>query len=118
MDEKPGEDVRDGVADADATGMIAGEELITQAETLLPLLSERPLPPSEDLHAALPPDHCAHAAIDDLHAEIGSDAPDRDAIEAHVQRLRALPELEARIANWWEDPSTQRFVWNLSQIGL
>ena len=89
MEEKRGEDVRDGVADADATGMIAGEELITQAETLLP-----------------------------LHAEIESDAPDRDAIDAHVQRLRALPELEARIANWWEDPSTQRFVWNLSQIGL
>lgn len=34
-------DVRDGVESADATGMIAGEELITQAETLLPLL-DRP----------------------------------------------------------------------------
>jgi hypothetical protein len=31
-------DVRDAVTSADATGLIAGEELITQAETLLPLL--------------------------------------------------------------------------------
>jgi hypothetical protein len=28
---------RDGVDDADDTGLIAGEELITEAETLLPL---------------------------------------------------------------------------------
>jgi hypothetical protein len=31
-------DVREAVTSADATGLIAGEELITQAETLLPLL--------------------------------------------------------------------------------
>ena len=31
-------DVREAVTSADGTGLIAGEELITQAETLLPLL--------------------------------------------------------------------------------
>ncbi|HTA40628.1 MAG TPA: hypothetical protein VK760_16210 [Candidatus Acidoferrales bacterium] len=31
------DDVREAVTSADATGLIAGEELITQAETLLPL---------------------------------------------------------------------------------
>jgi hypothetical protein len=35
--------LRDGVEDADATDMIAGEQLITQAETLLPLLTGRQL---------------------------------------------------------------------------
>jgi hypothetical protein len=30
--------LRDGIEDADATNMVSGEELITQAETLLPLL--------------------------------------------------------------------------------
>jgi hypothetical protein len=30
--------LREGIEGADATNMIAGEELITQAETLLPLL--------------------------------------------------------------------------------
>ena len=112
------EEVREGVTDADATGMIADEERITEAETLLPLLAERPALPAENLHAALPPGHDAHAAIDRLHAEIQSAAPSRAAIEEQVHRLRALPELEAAVALWWESPGTQRFVWNLSQIGL
>ncbi|MBV8372320.1 MAG: hypothetical protein JOY69_03600 [Candidatus Eremiobacteraeota bacterium] len=109
-------DVREGVTGADATGLIAGEELITQAETLLPL--QRPSLPQDDLHAALPSEHEAHATIDRLQAEIEGSNPDRGAIEEHVTRLRALPELEAIVGNWWESPSTQRFVWNLSQIGL
>ena len=112
------ENVRRGVEDADATGMIAGEELITQAETVLPSMLPRPPVPSEDLHAALPPEHEAHAAIDELHAAVQAEKPDRAAIEAHVQQLRGLPEVEAIVSNWWESPSTQRFVWNLSQIGL
>jgi hypothetical protein len=107
---------RDGINDADATGMVAGEELITEAQTLLPLL--RPQLPSEDLHKALPPEHSEHATIDQLHGEIHSAQPNRDAIESHVGRLRALPEVEAIIANWWDDPRVQRFVANLNQIGL
>ena len=35
--------LREGIEDADATDMVAGEELITQAETLLPLLTGRQL---------------------------------------------------------------------------
>ncbi len=31
------EELREAVLSADATGMIAGEELITQAETMLPI---------------------------------------------------------------------------------
>ena len=112
MDEKRATDFRDGIVDADATGMVAGEELITEAETLLPLL------PHDDLHAALPSDHQAHSAIDELHAQIQAAAPDRGAIERHVGHLRSLPELEAIVATWWEDPKTQRFVGNLGQIGL
>ncbi len=104
--------IREGVEDADATGMIAGEELITQAETMLPLL------PHEEMHAALPDEHPAHATIDRLHAEVQKPQPDRAAIEAHVHQLRGLPELEATVANWWDSPSTQRVIWNLSQIGL
>jgi hypothetical protein len=114
MDEKS--DRRDAINDADETGMVAGEELITQAETLLPLLRS-PLP-REHLHSALPHGHAAHATIDELHAEVERDPPSRHAIEKHVRTLRALPELEAIVANWWDDPKTQRFVANLGQIGL
>ena len=46
------ESVREGVEGADDTGMVAGEELITEAETMLPL--ERPELPRDQLHAARP----------------------------------------------------------------
>jgi hypothetical protein len=107
---------REGVESADDTGLIAGEELITQAETLLPL--QRPSVPRDELHAALPGEHGAHATIDDLHAEVESSKPDPNAIERHVGALRGLPELEATVANWWDSPVTQRFIANLGQIGL
>ena len=111
-------DFREGITDADATGMVADEERIAQAEILRPLLTERPPLPHEDLHAALPQGHPAHATIDQLHAELEGAVPDRGSIETQVTALRSLPELEAAVANWWDHPNTQRFVWNLSQIGL
>ncbi len=117
LEERLGE-FRDGVSDADATGMVADEERIAQAEILQPLLVERPPLPHQDLHAALPHGHPAHATIDQLHAEIEGAAPSRGAIETHVSDLRSLPELEAIVANWWDHPNTQRFVWDLNQIGL
>ena len=102
-------DLRQAIDDADATGMVAGEELITTAETLLPL---------ERLREALPEDHAAHATIDALGAEVAKPAPNRQAIERHVGRLRSLRGLEAAIANWWDEPATQRFITYLNQIGL
>jgi hypothetical protein len=97
---------REAIEDADDTGLVAGEELITAA-----LLREQ-------LHAALPREHPAHATIDRLHAEIESGSPNRRAIEQHAGHLRGFPELEAIVANWWESPTTQRFIGNLGQIGL
>ena len=93
----------------DDTGMVAGERLITEAETMLPI---------EELHAALPDEHPAHATIDELHAEIQAPKPNPDAIAQRVGSLRALPELEATVANWWDHPVTQRFISYLGQIGL
>lgn len=108
------ENVREGVEGADDTGMVAGEELITEAETMLPLV--RPALPRAELHAALAPGHEAHATIDDLHAEISREKPDHATIARHVGTLRGFPELEATIANWWDDPKTQRFFAILGQI--
>lgn len=89
--------------------MVAGEELITQAETMLPILQ---------LRQALPPGHKAHATLDALHAEVKKKAPDRKTVEQHVHRLRLLPELEAIIVNWWDDPRVQRIFGDLGQIGV
>lgn len=108
------DDVRKEVEGADDTGLIAGEELITQAETLGPLL--RPGLPHADLHAALPDEHHAHDTIDALHDEINKESPHGPTIEKHVNTLRGLPELEAIVANWWDDPRTQRFVDVLGRI--
>ncbi|MBV8725341.1 MAG: hypothetical protein JO078_07270 [Candidatus Eremiobacteraeota bacterium] len=110
------DDLRAGVESADDTGMIAGEELITQAETVAP--SEAPAFPGEELHASLPEQHEQHTTITRLRDEMASPQPNREAIERHVQTLRGLPELEATVATWWESPATQRFIANLSQIGL
>ena len=108
--------LREGISDADATGMVAGEELITQAETRLPL--EPSALPRDALHAALPDAHSAHTTIDRLNAEMGSPQPSRAAIEGLAGKLRAVPELEAAVALWWESPAMQRFLWNLTQTGL
>ncbi len=95
-------------------GLLPAKELITRAETMLPLL--RPALPRENLHAALSQGHAAHKTIDELHAHLEGSTPDRRAIEKHVGALRALPELEAIVANWWDDPKTQRFIGYLGQI--
>lgn len=94
------DELRQEVTAADATGMIANEELIAQ------------------MHAALPPEHPAHAKIDALHAEANQHRPNRASLEGHVAGLRLVPELEAIVTNWWEHPQTQRIVAGLSQIGL
>jgi hypothetical protein len=112
---KENEERREAIESADDTGLVAGEELITQAETLLPIV--RSSLPHDRLHAALPHGHAGHAAIDELHAEIHKSRPNAQSIERHVGVLRALPELEAIVVNWWENPKTQRFFGILGQIG-
>ncbi len=112
------DDLRKEIEDADDTGMVAGEELITQAETLLPLLRAQAAVPRDELHAALPQDHAAHAMIEKLHAAVEAPLPNPRAINEHVGALRALPELEAIVANWWENPKTQRYFSILAQIGV
>jgi hypothetical protein len=94
------DDLREEVTAADATGMIADEELIAR------------------LHSSLPPEHAAHATIDALHTEANRRAPNRTSLEKHVSDLRLLPELEAIVVNWWDSPRTQRIIADLNQIGL
>ncbi|HET6274613.1 MAG TPA: hypothetical protein VFE16_01580 [Candidatus Cybelea sp.] len=112
------ENLRNEIEDADDTGLVAGEQLITQAETMLPLLQQGAVLPHEDLHAALPEGHDAHATIDKLQAEVEAPSPNPSAIEEHVGALRAFPELEAIVVNWWENPRVQRVIADLGQIGL
>jgi len=99
------DDARDEVEAADATGMVANQELLATF-------------PAERLRAALPSSHAAHASIDRLHDELGKKSPNREALQQHVGTLRSVRELEATIANWWDSPVVQRIIADLTQIGL
>jgi hypothetical protein len=113
MDSK---DRRDAIEAADATGLVAGEELITNAETLLPSIRESF--PAKTLRESVPASHGAQQTIGLLQAELAKPAPSRAAIEQHVGALRSVRELEATVANWFDSPAVQRIIADLTQIGL
>lgn len=76
-----------------------------------------PHPPYDELRAALG-DQPDAASIDALQAELEARAPNAQAVTAHASRLRGIPVIEARIANWWDDPDTQRWVKAITDAGL
>jgi hypothetical protein len=83
--------------------------------------SERPPtphPPYDELRTALGDHTEGQAALDDLQAALHDDTPRPEHVSASVQRLRTIPVLEARIANWWDSPRTQNWLKILSDAGL
>ena len=77
-----------------------------------------PHPPYDELRAALGDQPDAATSVDALQAELEARAPNAQAVTAHASRLRSIPIIEARIANWWDDPETQRWVMTISSAGL
>lgn len=77
-----------------------------------------PHPPYDELRAALGEHAEGQAALDDLHAALDEPAPQAAQVTASVERLRTIPVLEARIANWWDAPRTQNWLMILSDAGL
>ena len=77
-----------------------------------------PHPPYDELRAVAGGDPAAEQSVDALRAELHADAPNPAAVEQHANVLRAIPVLEARIANWWDDPNTQRWVKAITDAGL
>ncbi|MBV8580283.1 MAG: hypothetical protein JO225_04370 [Candidatus Eremiobacteraeota bacterium] len=77
-----------------------------------------PHPPYDELRAAAGADARAAASVDALEAELDADAPDPAAVQRHAAVLRGFPVLEARIANWWDAPDTQRWVKAITDAGL
>lgn len=93
-------DRRAEIEAADDTGLVASEELIA------------------NLRTALPPGHAAHETVDRLSAELRSSKPQAASVEHLAGRLRGVPQIEAIVANWWDNPRTQKFIADLGQIGL
>ncbi|HEY4442509.1 MAG TPA: hypothetical protein VGN14_18790 [Candidatus Elarobacter sp.] len=77
-----------------------------------------PHPPYEELRQAAADDPAAAQRVDALHQAMTADKPDPAAIREHASALRSIPALEARIANWWDSPDTQRWVLFLTDFGL
>ena len=77
-----------------------------------------PHPPYDELRAAAGSDPAAVQRVDALRSAMGADKPDPAAIREHASALRGIPALEARIANWWDSPDTQRWVLFITDIGL
>ena len=77
-----------------------------------------PHPPYDELRAAAGDHPQAGESVDALQAELHADEPDPAAVRHHTGILRGVPVLEARIANWWDDPNTQRWVKAITDAGL
>jgi len=77
-----------------------------------------PHPPYDELEAAASGDPEARAHVEALRAQLHSGNPDPSAVREHASRLRGIGVLEARIANWWDDPATQSWIKALTDAGL
>jgi hypothetical protein len=82
-----------------------------------PLPSKPPLP-YDELHAAIGDDPAARQELDALRAHLDEPQPDPARVRGHVNALRGVRDVEARIANWWDDPATQNWIMVLTDAGL
>ena len=78
-----------------------------------------PHPPYDELRAAAGGDaHAAALGRCAARRRCTRTEPDPAASSGTPNALRGIPVLEARIANWWDDPNTQRWVKAISDAGL
>ena len=74
--------------------------------------------PYDDLRSAIGDDPAARRELDALFQHVQSTQPDPQVVKGHVDSLRGVRDIEARIANWWDDPVTQRWVKAIGDVGL
>jgi hypothetical protein len=78
----------------------------------------RPQFPYADLHAAIGDDTAARSELDALRDHLDEPTPDPARVQGHIDALRGVRDVEARIANWWDDPKTQTWIKGLTDAGL
>jgi hypothetical protein len=74
--------------------------------------------PYDELHAALGENAAARTELEALRAHLNEPVPDAERIRGHVDALRGVHDAEARIANWWDNPETQRWIMTITNAGL
>jgi hypothetical protein len=67
----------------------------------------------DEIEAGLDPSQRAELAA--LRAQVEHEFPSGEQVRGHVNALR---EAEARIANWFDSPETQRWMMALTDAGL
>jgi hypothetical protein len=77
----------------------------------------RPQLPYDELHAAIS-DPAARTELEALRAHLNDPKPDPERVRGHVDALRGVRDVEARIANWFDDPETQRWIMTITDAGL
>jgi hypothetical protein len=77
-----------------------------------------PHPPYDELRNRLRDDPAAARALDELQRHLHAPDPQPSTVKRHVDALRRVRDLEAIVANWWDDPVTQRWVKAISDAGL
>jgi len=93
-------------------------ELYEDATTMNQSENTTPHPEYDDLRTALGDNAEGNAALDDLHAAMHDPKPQAQAVQTHVDRLRGIPAIEAKVAIWFESPRTQNFMEILNNAGL
>lgn len=77
-----------------------------------------PHPPYDELRSALGNDTAGTQQVEALRTELHAEQPDPAAVRRHASVLRGIPVLEARVANWWDDPTTQTWIKAITDAGL
>lgn len=70
----------------------------------------------ESLQSYSGPEYADHVA--DIHSELDREEPRPSVLAAHVERLKTQPDLEFKVASWWNDPKTQAFIAELNATGI
>lgn len=74
--------------------------------------------PYDDLRSAVGNDPAMQRELDALLLHLNAAKPDAELVKGHVDALRGVRDVEARIANWWDDPQTQRWIKAIGDAGL
>ncbi len=62
------------------------------------------------------PEH--RAALDAFHGEYHSDAPDRERLALHAERVRSVPGFVGDFERWWLGSRVQAFIAELNATGI
>jgi L-fuculose-phosphate aldolase len=83
-----------------------------------PASSGRPDLPLAALRNAAGDEADAQSALDEFHAELSREEPDRTRLGEHAERVRGFAQVAGPFERWWLDPRVQEFIAELGATGI